>query len=190
MAGHAQLKFVMTECSKTQIRLTGPVLLVNTLFPAANGQLSVAKYNSKINYNLVIKNRRGVITLKNNNFEQKVQKVNVDKNGNYVILDITVQDKRFTLVNLYGPNQDNPNFYTNLLQNMEEFEHDQIIMCGDWNHILNSDLDCENYIHINNPNARRVILNYMDEESLLVAWRIMNENVKKFAWRRLNPVRK
>ena len=23
-AGHAQLKFVMTECSKTQIRLTGP----------------------------------------------------------------------------------------------------------------------------------------------------------------------
>ena len=24
MAGHAQLKFVMTECSKTQIRLMGP----------------------------------------------------------------------------------------------------------------------------------------------------------------------
>ena len=27
MAGHAQLKFVMTECSKTQIRLTGLILL-------------------------------------------------------------------------------------------------------------------------------------------------------------------
>ena len=26
MAGHAQLKFVMTECSKTQIRLAGPIL--------------------------------------------------------------------------------------------------------------------------------------------------------------------
>ena len=26
MAGHAQLKFVMTQCSKTQIRLTGPKL--------------------------------------------------------------------------------------------------------------------------------------------------------------------
>ena len=25
MAGHAQLKFVMTKCSKTQIRLTGPI---------------------------------------------------------------------------------------------------------------------------------------------------------------------
>ena len=27
MAGHAQLKFVMTECSKTQIRLTGLIYL-------------------------------------------------------------------------------------------------------------------------------------------------------------------
>ena len=25
MAGHAQLKFIMTECSKTQISLTGPI---------------------------------------------------------------------------------------------------------------------------------------------------------------------
>ena len=32
MAGHAQLKFVMTECSKTQIRLTGLILRVRTLF--------------------------------------------------------------------------------------------------------------------------------------------------------------
>ena len=29
MAGHAQLKFVMTECSKTQIRLTGLILYVH-----------------------------------------------------------------------------------------------------------------------------------------------------------------
>ena len=29
MAGHAQLKFVMTECSKTQIRLTGLICLWN-----------------------------------------------------------------------------------------------------------------------------------------------------------------
>ena len=28
MAGHAQLKFVMTECSKTQIRLTGPICIL------------------------------------------------------------------------------------------------------------------------------------------------------------------
>ena len=31
MAGHAQLKFVITECSKTQIRLTGPMLCLQTV---------------------------------------------------------------------------------------------------------------------------------------------------------------
>ena len=31
MAGHAQLKCVMTECSKTQIRLTGPIWLCDNL---------------------------------------------------------------------------------------------------------------------------------------------------------------
>ena len=30
MAGHAQLKFVMTECSKTQIRLTRPIYVIET----------------------------------------------------------------------------------------------------------------------------------------------------------------
>ena len=29
MTGHAQLKFVMTECSKTQIRLTGPISTIS-----------------------------------------------------------------------------------------------------------------------------------------------------------------
>ena len=32
MAGHAQLKFVMTECSKTQIRLTGLIFSVTLWF--------------------------------------------------------------------------------------------------------------------------------------------------------------
>ena len=32
MTGHAQLKFVMTECSKTQIRLTGPIFVLNVVY--------------------------------------------------------------------------------------------------------------------------------------------------------------
>ena len=51
-------------------------------------------------------------------------------------------------------------------------------------------MDCENYVRINNPNARRVILNYIEEENLIDAWRMLNENSKKYTWRRLNPTRK
>ena len=32
---------------------------------------------------------------------------------------------------------------------------------------------------MNNPNARRVVLNFMEEENMLDVWRIMNVIVKK-----------
>ena len=89
-----------------------------------------------------------------------------------------------TLVYLYGPNQDNQIFYNNLLQKIVKFGNDQIIMCIDWNFILNPDINSKNYRQYNNPNARRVVLQYMNEENLLDVWLIMNENVKKFTWRR------
>ena len=42
MAGHAQLKFVMTECLKTQIRLTGLILKLNASLRLV---FSIAKRN-------------------------------------------------------------------------------------------------------------------------------------------------
>ena len=49
MAGHAQLKFVMTECSKTQIRLTGPIswrwsqIFLSRCFAKLSGQNNTRK---------------------------------------------------------------------------------------------------------------------------------------------------
>ena len=125
----------------------------------------------------------GVMILMNNNFEYKVERVKTDKNGNHII-----QGKRITLVNLYGPNQDNPNFYTNIKQKVSEFENEQVIMRGDCNFVLDPDLDYNNYLHINNPKARKVILDYIEEANLLDVWRVSNEDSRKYTWRRLNPV--
>ena len=47
MAGHTQLKFVMTECSKTQIRLTGLIYLLGRL--KWNAQLNVLWLWQRIN---------------------------------------------------------------------------------------------------------------------------------------------
>ena len=128
--------------------------------------------------------------LMNNNFEYKVERVKTDKNDNYIILEVNIQGKRLTLVNLYGPNQENPNFYTNIKQKVSEFENDQVIMCGDWNFVLDPDLDYNNYLHINKPKARLINQkqDYIEEENLLDVWRVSNEDSRKYTWRRLNPV--
>ena len=38
-----------------------------------------------------------------------------DPEGNYIISDLTVEENRFTLINLYGPNKDTPNFFDNII---------------------------------------------------------------------------
>ena len=62
-------------------------------------------------------NRRGEMILLNNNFDQQVESIKADPNGNYIILNMTIQGKKVTLVNIYGPNEDNPQFYRNLKEN-------------------------------------------------------------------------
>ena len=96
------------------------------------------------------------------------------------------------LVNLYGPNEDKPHFFTELQQIVTDLGNDNIMFCGDWNLILNETLDTENYVDINNPRARNAVLNIMEENGYIDVFRILNENQKKFAWtwRRINPVKK
>ena len=34
-----------------------------------------------------------------------------DSEGRYIVLDITIEQTRLTLANIYGPNNDNPDFF-------------------------------------------------------------------------------
>lgn len=56
-------------------------------------------------------NARGVGIFLCNNFQYELHRSKVDVEGNYVILDITIEGKRVTLVSLYGPNTDKPSFF-------------------------------------------------------------------------------
>ena len=67
-------------------------------------------------------NSRGVMTLINNNFDQNVKRIKTDNNGNFMMLDMVIDDKEITLVNIYGPNNDNPHFFENLKQKMKNFK--------------------------------------------------------------------
>ena len=58
-------------------------------------------------------NSREVIILINNTFEYETGRVIKDQNGNSIAVELTIADKKLTLVNLYGPNEDKPQFLLN-----------------------------------------------------------------------------
>jgi exonuclease III len=132
---------------------------------------------------------RGVAVLFNN-FDYELHRSRIDPGGNYIILDITISNStKFTLVNLYGPNEDNPDFYTNIFNIIEEFGNDNYILCGDWNLVLDSDKDLFNYKAVNNPKARNKVLSYIAEKELVDIWRSFHENDRHFTWSKRNPIK-
>ena len=54
---------------------------------------------------------------------------------------MSISGKKITLVNIYGPIDDKPNFYTNLQERVLEFNNEHVIFCGDWNLVLDQNLD-------------------------------------------------
>lgn len=134
-------------------------------------------------FNSYTSQSRGTAIFLNNNFEHKVLKTKSDTDGNKLILDMLVGNKKITLINIYGPNQDNPCFYEQIKKDIQEFQNDSIILTGDFNLIMDKQKDTKNYFNINNPKARQKVLDICEEFNLVDVWRELNIEKKQFTWR-------
>ena len=106
---------------------------------------------------------RGVTVLFNNNFEYRLINEKSDTAGNLILLELEIE-KRFTinLINIYGPNQDSPKFYSDLSGYLSDSSNDFTIICGDFNLVQDFNLDCSNYKSLNNSRARLELLKLKD----------------------------
>ena len=81
-------------------------------------------------------NSRGLAILFNNNFEFKVKDIDKGDRGSYIILTVRIKEIDILLVNLYGPNRDEPEFYNTLMEKIMELDNPNVIMAGDRNMML------------------------------------------------------
>ena len=58
------------------------------------------------------------------------------------MIDVTAQQQRFTLINIYGPNSDSRSFFKRIIQHLEEIGNSHYIICGDFNLVLDPYIDC------------------------------------------------
>ena len=131
-------------------------------------------------------NARGFAILFGKDIDYKIHTKITDDNGNYIILDLKIDNQKLTLVNLYGPNQDNPAFFQQISNYIGEIGNN-IIMCGDYNCVINPDLDYYNYKHVNNEKARNKVPEIIDTKYLLDPFREKFPSLKKFTWQKRNP---
>ena len=61
--------------------------------------------------------------------DYKIHRKILDKNGNFIIPDLTVHNQNSTLVNIYGPNNDNPNFFQKHSNCLDEIGNNEAIIC-------------------------------------------------------------
>ena len=136
-------------------------------------------------------NSRGVAILFNDNFQYEIHNSFADQNGNYLILDITICDNRMTLINMYGPNQDQPQFFQDIYTVTQSIDNASIIWCGDWNLVMDYNKDTKNYSNRNNPRARQKVIDIMEASELTDIWRVNNPDTRRYTWHtKHSPFRK
>ena len=165
------------------------VCLQDTHFVSSNEKIIENQWGFKAYFSSFASNSRGVAVLLNNNFEHKVMGTRKDDNGNLLALDIQLDSKRLTLVTIYGPNHDSPLFYENLKTVVEDIGNHDVIIVGDFNTVLDPELDYSNYVAVNNPRARHKILEIIDLLDLIDVYREFHPLTKRYTWRKRNPVK-
>jgi exonuclease III len=133
-------------------------------------------------------NSRGTAILFSKNIDFKIHKQLSDENGNYLAIDLSYGESRFTLLNVYGPNNDTPAFYTRIFNLIDCLGNGSVIICGDFNLVLNPELDYYNYKNTNNPNARDRLIECMYEYNLVDPFREKYPYTKRYTWRRSSPL--
>ena len=134
-------------------------------------------------------NQRGVAILFNNNFDFKVHKLKRDEGGNLLGLDVVIEDKKFTLINLYGPNVDTPLFYDSVSEVIDNFDNQACVLCGDFNLVQSFELDTFNYVNVNNPRAREKVMAIKEVYNLIDPFRDLNPDLKRFTRRKKTPLK-
>ena len=133
---------------------------------------------------------RGVMNLFNNTFEYDIGRVVKDDDGNLLVSSMNLCKKlSITLINLYGPNRDSPDFYNKIENIINDMNNEFVIICGDYNLVQDFYKDCYNYTEQNNKKSANVVEKLKNNFGLVDPWRVYNPNKLSYTWQRKNPIK-
>ncbi|KAL9989410.1 hypothetical protein ACROYT_G003957 [Oculina patagonica] len=117
----------------------------------------------------------------------QILKQRSDPDGRFAIVDIKTNEKILTLINIYAPNKDDPDFIQKVIDLLLDFTCDDIIFGGDFNLVQDLKKDKKG----GNPKTHRKAAQRLSEAALNLdltdIWRDMHPDDNRFTWRQKNP---
>ena len=125
---------------------------------------------------------RGVAMMFKKDLELKVEDIEKDEKGNLLMVRALINGKSMLIITLYGPNKDTPTFYENIKHMISRHADLPVVVCGDWNLVLDQKKDTRGYKRENNVKSRQTVLDMMECLELVDVWRSLNPKNLGFTW--------
>lgn len=125
--------------------------------------------------------KAGVALLINKHLNFKLNSVEKDKNGRFLLVDCEINRNKISLVNIYGPNYDDPLFFNNLIMKLATIGG-QCVVGGDFNLVLNPLLDRSLPKTSLLSKAATALNQGMKDIDITDVWRNLNPNQRDFSF--------
>ena len=140
------------------------------------------QWGAKVYFSGKDSNSKGIAILINDNFNCKIINYEEIIQGRLQSLEIEINEHTVTIINIYGPNTDDVSLFNKLDEYLGSNDEKTFIIGGDFNTILDVELDKKHGNKNTHPNVRKKILSIIDENSLKDIWRIQHPEKQQYTW--------
>ncbi len=135
------------------------------------------KYYKLAAFYCTLNKTKGVLILVNLTIEH----LGSDEKGRFVFIRCKIYNNRLALVSIYGPNETDSAFLTQISKTLLEQIDCPLVVCGDFNAVVNPALDKSQSDTTANPSSK-LLNKYITELNLIDLWRIQNTKSKDFTF--------
>ena len=152
---------------------------------AKTNSLWSSEWDNRILFANGSSNSGGVAILFNKSTTGCIQEVVRDINSWYLMCKWVVEGHSYCLVNIYAPNEDCPEFFLEVFQQIEQLECTSIVIGGDFNMVMDPMIDRSSR-QIYHKKAHQVLEEALTAHGLADIWRLRNQDKRVFTSSKMN----
>ncbi len=117
--------------------------------------------------------------MSNRKLHLTIEHLGSDEEDRFVFIHCKIHYNRLALVSIYGPNETDSAFFTNVSKTLLEQIDCPLVVGGDFNAVINPALDKSQSDTTANPSSK-LLNKFITELNLIDLWRIQNTKSKDF----------